>query len=87
MARRVANVAVRELLAAARLETARRWAVPGQVDGWLEALQAGQPVPVSSEQLMCAFSRTGLPHTQYAYGGRDWGKLFVLTGDRLSEVR
>jgi hypothetical protein len=43
-------------------------------------------VVVSSSTLLRALMHAGLPHRTFAYGGRDWGKTFVLDeDDRLAE--
>jgi hypothetical protein len=41
---------------------------------------------MSAAQLMCALMRAGLPHQQFAYGGQDCGKAFLLDErDQLTE--
>jgi hypothetical protein len=35
---------------------------------------------MSAAQLMCALMRAGSPHQQFAYGGQDCGKAFLLDG-------
>ncbi len=90
MARRVRQSVreVREALVVERERSMERWAIPGRRDEWLDGLHSGAPVVVSSAQLMCALMRAGLPHRQYAYGGAEWDKRFVLDErDQLSEWR
>ncbi|WP_156661572.1 hypothetical protein [Mycobacterium sp. 852002-51163_SCH5372311] len=75
---------LRQLLIADRERSLQRWAVPGRRDEWLDDLRAHVPVVVSSAQLLCALMHAGLPYQQFAYGGADWGKSFVLDeNDRL----
>lgn len=50
-------------------------------DELLTQLRAGEPALVSSAVLMKAHLHAGLPHRQYAYGGADFGKTFILGAD------
>jgi hypothetical protein len=45
---------------------------------WDLALRAGQRVVVSSSRLLCALMRAGVPHREYAFGGRYCNSVFVL---------
>jgi hypothetical protein len=47
----------------------------------LAALKAGVPVVVSSAILLRAHLHAGIPHRQYAFGGADWGRTFLLDVD------
>jgi hypothetical protein len=87
MVRRIQrNDGLRDLLIAEWDRFMLRWRIPGRVSEYEEALKAGEPVGVSSSQLLRAFMHAGLPHRTLAYGGRDWGKSFVLDErDQLSE--
>jgi hypothetical protein len=79
MARRVQrNDGLGDLLIAEWDRSMLRWRIPGRVSEHEEALKSGKPVVVSSSTLLCAFMHAGLPHRTFAYGGRDWGKSFVL---------
>jgi hypothetical protein len=64
-----------------------RWHIPGAgPSDYEQALVAGEPVVVSSSMLMCALMHAGLPSRGYEYGGRCWGKQFLLAEDgTLSE--
>lgn len=78
---------LRELLIADRERSLRRWAIPGRPDDFLDDLRAHVPVTVSSAQLLSALMGAGLPFRQYAFGGADYGRVFVLDGrDQLSGV-
>jgi hypothetical protein len=81
---------LRELLIAEELRAygpGGRWHIPGHRYEFLEALQAGEPVGVPSEQLLKALSHAGLPNADYGYGGRYWSSTFVLDErDQLTEV-
>jgi len=49
-------------------------------------LKAGKPVVLASSALLRAFLHAGLPYRSYAFGGREWGKTFVLDEhDQLRE--
>jgi len=94
MVRRIQNnTGLRELLIADReyrlpgCLNPPPWSAPrGWRDEVLEELKAGQPVVVSSSVLMCALLHAGLPSDDYAFGGRHWGKQFLLDEDgTLSE--
>ena len=51
-----------------------------------QALVAGEPIVIDSGTLMCALTHAGLPSDDYAFGGRYWGKQFLLDEDgTLSE--
>lgn len=59
----------------------------GRVDEREQALASGEPVTVSSAQLMCALMNAGLDYRRFAYGGADADKLFQLDEhDRLTEL-
>ena len=64
-----------------------RWYIPGRPPSdYEQALVAGEPVLVSSSGLMCTLLHAGLPFDEYAFGGRHWGKQFLLDEDgTLSE--
>jgi hypothetical protein len=63
-----------------------RWRIPGRICAYEEALTSGQPVVVSSSSMLRAFMAAGLPTDRFAYGGRDWGKSFLLDErDQLTE--
>ena len=63
-----------------------RWHIPGRVSDYEKALVAGEAIVVDSGTIMCALLHAGLPHDAFAFGGRDWGKSFVLDErDQLSE--
>jgi hypothetical protein len=65
-----------------------RWRIPGRVCEYEKALKSGAAVGVSADMLLCAYSHAGLPWRQFAYGGADWGKSFVLDErDELTEWR
>jgi hypothetical protein len=88
MVRRIQrNDGLRDLLVAEWDRSMLRWRIPGHVSEYEKALKAGERVGVSSSQLLCALMRAGLPHDAFAFGGRDWGKAFVLDErDQLSEL-
>jgi hypothetical protein len=87
MVRRIQrNDGLRDLLIAEWDRSMLRWRIPGRVSEHEEALKAGKPVVVSSSALLRAFMHAGLPYRNLAYGGRDWGKTFVLDErDQLTE--
>jgi hypothetical protein len=63
-----------------------RWHIHGYVSAYEQALAAGEPVVIDSGGLMCALMHAGLPSDDYAFGGRHWGKKFLLDQDgTLSE--
>jgi hypothetical protein len=62
-----------------------RWHIPGRVSEYEKALVAGEAVVVESGTLMCALLHAGLPSDEYAFGGPDWGKSFVL--DERDQLR
>ena len=63
-----------------------RWHIPGRVSDYEKALVAGESIVVDSGTIMCALMHAGLPSDDFAYGGRDWGKSFVLDErDQLTE--
>jgi hypothetical protein len=75
---------VRRLLIADREESLERWPV---ADEFLDDLRARVPVTVSSADLLRVLMNAGLPPRQFAYGGADWGRVYVLDGrDRLTEA-
>jgi hypothetical protein len=84
----------RELLQADRENRLRRcpkppWAASrgARRDGLLEELKAGGPVVVGAADLMCALMHAGMDCRRFAFGGADWGKVFVLTErDELVEL-
>jgi hypothetical protein len=48
--------------------------------------RAIQPLVVDSSTILCALMHAGLPCDEYEFGGRYWGKQFLLDEDgRLSE--
>jgi hypothetical protein len=54
---------------------------------WDIDLRAGRSVVVSATQMLSALLHAGLPHRQFAYGGADWDKCFILDeDDRLTEA-
>ena len=58
----------------------------GRVCEYEQALVAGEPVVVDSGTIMCALLHAGLPSDDYAFGGRHWGKKWLLDVDgTLSE--
>ena len=91
---------LRQLLIAADDEFRARWRQPRPGWGflsdeqrelpmleWGTDLRAGKPVVVSSSQLLCALSHARLPHRDFAYGGKHWGRTFELDErDNLSEL-
>jgi hypothetical protein len=83
----VANApGLRDVLIGERDRSLLRWEIPGKPDAFLTALRAGEPVLVSDAQLMCALMHAGMPADQFAYGGVEYGKRFVLDQqDRLIE--
>ena len=63
-----------------------RWHIPGHVSEYEQALVAGEPIVIYSSGLMCALLHAGLPSDDYAFGGRHWGKQWLLDVDgTLSE--
>jgi hypothetical protein len=63
-----------------------RWHIPGRVSEYEQALVAGEPIVIDSSTLMCSPLHAGLPSDDYAFGGRHWGKKFLLDEDgTLSE--
>lgn len=88
MGRRVGSTSgLRQLLLDEYRRSLERWRKPGKVYEKEEALASGAPVVVVAADLMCALMHAGLPHSQYAFGGRDWGKAFLLDEhDRLTEL-
>jgi len=64
-----------------------RWYPHGYVCDYCRDLAAGEQIVVSSSGLMCALVHAGLPTVDdYAFGGRHWGKKFLLDEDgTLSE--
>jgi hypothetical protein len=87
MARRVQrNDGLRDVLIAEWDRSMLRWRIPGRVCEHEEALKAGKPVVLASSALLRAFLHAGLPYSSYAFGGREWGKTFVLDEhDQLRE--
>ena len=87
MARRLQrNDGLRDVLIAEWDRSMLRWRIPGRVSEHEEALKSGKPVVVSSSTLLRAFLHAGLPYSSYAFGGREWGKTFVLDEhDQLRE--
>ena len=87
MGRRVSrNDGLRQLLLEDYRRFRARWRIPGKVYEREVALESGAAVVVSSSQLLRAFIHARLPHRTLAYGGRDWGKTFVLDEhDQLRE--
>jgi hypothetical protein len=83
--RRESATGLRQLVLDDYLRSLDRWRIPGRVDARERALESGEPVAVSSAQLMCALMHAGLPYARFAFGGADYGKLFRLDGDRLLE--
>lgn len=82
--RRVDNTVRRLLLDEhrRRVGPGSRWYRPGVgPSDYEQALAAGDPVVVYSGTLMCALFHAGLPHDDYAFGGRCWGKQFLLAED------
>jgi hypothetical protein len=49
-------------------------------------LKAGAPVVVGAATLMSALMHARQDYRRYAHGGADADKVFVLDGDRLSEL-
>jgi hypothetical protein len=84
-ARRRVDNTVRELLLQEhrrRFGPKSRWYRPGAgPSDYEQALVAGEPVVVSSSTLMCALLHAGLPSDDYGFGGRHWGKQFMLDVD------
>lgn len=74
MKRRENTTGLRQLLLDDYRRSLGRLRIPGRVDAREQALASGEPVTVSSAQLMCA----GLPYAHFAFGGADHGKLFRL---------
>jgi len=63
-----------------------RWHIPGRVSDYEQALVAGEPIVIDSGTIMCALMHAGLPSDDYAFGGRHWGKQWLLDDDgTLSE--
>jgi hypothetical protein len=58
-----------------------RWHLPGYVSDYTRALEAGEPVVVSSVSMMCALMHANLPSDDYAFGGVHYGKYFHVSGD------
>ena len=64
-----------------------RWRIPGRVCEHEAALKGGKVVVLASSALLRASMHAGLPYRSYAFGGREWGKTFVLDEhDNLSEL-
>jgi hypothetical protein len=56
------------------------------MSGWEVDLREGRPAVVSATTVMCALLHAGVDCRRYAFGGADWGKVFVLDEyDRLTE--
>ena len=59
-----------------------RWYRPGAGPSEYEqALVAGEPVVVDSSGLLCALMYAGHNADDYAFGGRHWGKQWLLDTD------
>jgi hypothetical protein len=84
--RRENAAGLRQLLLDDHRRSVERWRIPGRVDERERALEAGEPVTVSSAQMMCALMHAGMDFRAYAFGGVHEGKLFRLDGDGLVEL-
>src|SRR6476659_10517758 len=63
-----------------------RWHIPVRVLDYEQAFVAGEPIVIDSGTIMCALMHAGLPSDDYAFGGRHWGKKWLLDVDgTLSE--
>src|SRR5262245_7245806 len=62
-----------------------RWHIPGRMSDYEAALVAGEPIVIDSGTLMCALMHAGLPHEDYIFGGRYWGKLLLAEDGSLAE--
>jgi hypothetical protein len=58
-----------------------RWHLPGYVSDYARALEAGDPVVVSSAAMMCALLHANLLCDDFAFGGAHYGKSFHVSGD------
>jgi hypothetical protein len=80
---------LRQLLLAywrSRFGPTGRWHIPGRVSEYEQVLVAGEAIVIDSSTIMCALLHAGLPSEDYAFGGRYWGKQFLLDVDgTLSE--
>lgn len=88
MTRRGSSTAgLRQLLLDDHRRSLGGWRIPRRVDERERALGSGEPVTVSSAQLMCALMHAGLDYRRFAFGGADWDKAFRLDEhDRLTEL-
>jgi hypothetical protein len=61
----------------------------GRFSGWpsefATALENGDDVLVESSILLQVCSFEGLPADQYGYGGSEYGKVFLLSDDNLTQ--
>jgi hypothetical protein len=63
-----------------------RWHIPGRVCDYEQALVGGEAIVIDSATVICALMPAGLPSDEYAFGGRHWGKQWLLDVDgTLSE--
>jgi hypothetical protein len=77
------------LIADQRIHTGpkSRWHRPGVPDESLAALESGEPVIVSSQEVFSALYRAGLPHDDWVFGGQYFGhggvdeRYFLLGAD------
>ncbi len=84
-AQQAVTTGIRALLIAEWDHSMRRWRVPGHVYVYEEALKSGRPVVVSAARVMKAFMHADMPGDRWGWGGVDYGKIFLLDGDELSE--
>lgn len=58
-----------------------RWHLPGVPCESLDALESGEPVIASSEEIFSALFHAGLPHDDFVYGGKYFRGEFLLDTD------
>ena len=85
MGRRISRAnGLREALTAQREKFLDRWPT-GKPDARLAAMRAGEPLLLSSSDLLTLGGAAGVPIRDLSYGGRLRGATFVLDADdRLS---
>lgn len=64
-----------------RFGPSTRWHRPGHVSDYARALEAGEPVVISSSTMMCALLHANLPADDYMFGGVHHGRWFHVSGD------
>ena len=78
--RAVRSDGTRRRLIALREAQLRRWP-PSSPDARLAALQAGEPVPVSSSEILRIGGASGISVRDVSYGGMLHSRMFILDAD------